>query len=634
MPSAEQILKQYWGYNGFRPLQGEIIESILSQRDTLALLPTGAGKSVCYQVPALLQDGFCLVVSPLIALMKDQVEQLRERGILAECIHAGMHYMDVKRVLENMLHGPYKLLYVSPERLQTELFKEYLPSFNISFIAVDEAHCISQWGHDFRPDYLKIAALRRLFEVPVLALTASATPDVQRDIAKQLQLSTPAVFTQSFERSNIFYEVRYSESRNNDVLQFLREQQGCSIVYCRSRKSTEILAKFLIQHNIAATAYHAGMPKDKRDEAQRAWMKNESRVMVATTAFGMGIDKPDVRSVIHYDIPEHLEAYYQESGRAGRDGKASYSLLLSNKLGVENLKASIELRFPKEDYLRQVYQSVVEYLQVPTGTQPDRYFDFDLAEFCKYFKLEATAASYALKLLEQEGLWTMSDAVFSPATIQFTCTREELEHVTTRYPEIVMLTTALLRLYGTIFLYPTAIRLGAIAKQIRRRQDETDALLLQLHRNGLLEYNKPKDGPQLFFHHYRVDSQHLIINVQRIATLRQQHKARLDAMIAYLEAATACRTRMMLAYFGEYNNQDCRHCDNCRTKQQKKQTLNTKEIKARILHLAAQPDIVTLQQLPDSFPAAIRNEVTALIRELVDVGELKMSANGSVYIAK
>jgi ATP-dependent DNA helicase RecQ len=634
LPAAQQILKQYWGYHDFRPLQGEIIQSILNKRDTLALLPTGAGKSLCYQVPALMQEGFCLVVSPLIALMKDQVERLNEMDIRAECIHAGMHYMDVKRVLENMLHGPYKLLYVSPERLQTELFKEYLPSFNISFVAVDEAHCISQWGHDFRPDYLKIATLRKVFGVPVLALTATATPEVEKDIVKQLQLSSPAVFTQSFERSNIFYDVRYSENRNNDVLESLQQHDGCSIVYCRSRKSTEALAKFLIQHNIAATAYHAGMPKEKREEAQQAWMRNESRVMVATTAFGMGIDKADVRSVIHYDIPEHLEAYYQESGRAGRDGNTSVSLLLFNKMNVNNLKDSVELRFPKENYLRQVYQSVVEYLQVATGTQPDRYFDFDLAAFSKYFKLEATAASYALKLLEQEGLWTLSDAVFSPATIQFTCTREELDHVTSRYPEIATVVTSVLRLYGTVFLYPTAIRIGAIARQTRRRQEETDALLMQLHRNGILEYNKPKDGPQLFFHHYRVDSQHLIINVQRIATLRQQHQARVDAMIAYLEAATACRTRMMLAYFGEYSNRDCGHCDHCAVKQGRQQKVNIKELKARSLQLAAEPGADALQQISQQFPLAIRDDVAALIRELVDEGELKMNANGSVYIAK
>lgn len=631
LPVIEQILKQYWGYNGFRPLQQEIIESILAGRDTLALLPTGGGKSLCYQVPALAQPGLCLVISPLIALMQDQVKRLKSLEIPAECIHSGMHYMDVKRILENTVQRAYKLLYVSPERLQTGLFLEYLPAFDLRMIAVDEAHCISQWGHDFRPDYLKIAFLKDIFKtIPVLALTASATPVVQEDIITQLQLERPAIFLQSFERVNITYEVCYSENKNRDVADFLKTSTGASIIYCRSRRQTEALSKHLAQHDIPSLFYHAGMSREKRENAQQAWMNDEVKTMIATTAFGMGIDKPDVRAVIHYDAPEHLEAYYQETGRAGRDGKTATALALYNQTDINRLVDSTGIQFPPETYLRQVYQSVAEYLQIPIGTEPHQYYPFDLQDFCKKFGLQAVPASHALRLLEQEDLWTITEAAFHPAAIFITATRNELDELAVTYPDLGMVVTILLRLYGTLFSHPTAIYLPVIARQLKIKQELAEQFIYKLQDMEILEYRKPLDKPQLFFHHYRVDSRHLLIDMKRITRLRQQHESRTKAMVHFLKNDNICRNRVLLSYFGEKPGKDCMHCDICAAKH----TISRqpeKTLRENILQLL-EKETITIHELDTHFPPAIRTQITALIRAMIDEGSLRLSPNGGISI--
>jgi ATP-dependent DNA helicase RecQ len=628
LTAAEQILKKYWGYDGFRPLQQEIINSILGNKDTLALLPTGGGKSVCYQVPAMLQEGVCLVISPLIALMLDQVGRLQQLDIPAACIHSGMHYNEVKRILGNTIHGAYKLLYLSPERLQTQQFRDYLGEMDLGMVAVDEAHCVSQWGHDFRPDYLKIAEIRGMFKtVPFLALTATATPEVQQDIVTQLQLRSPAVIKQSFARQNIFYDVRYSENKNADTLK--NTNNGCSIVYCRSRRQTEAICKYLGDFGVKAVAYHAGMTKELREKAQEQWMNNVRPVMAATTAFGMGIDKADVRTIVHYDAPENLEAYYQEAGRAGRDGKPSAALALYNSTDINRLRDSVALHYPAGPYLRQVYQAVAEYLQIPISAQPDKYYPFDLYDFCKKFSLQANAALHALKLLEQEGLWTLTEAVYSPATIQFIADRHVLDNLAAMHPDLGYVTLGLLRMYNTIFHFPTPVRETGIAKQLKMKMDELLPLLDRLDKMEILEYNRPGVGPQLFFHHYRVDSRHLIIDLERISTLRKRHEARTDAMIAFLENRSTCRERVVLTYFGERPVSDCGHCDVCRDR--RAVSIDERQLKDELLKKIRERPNITVNELVMSYSKPVKENAMEIIRTMVDEN-LILYANGVVTV--
>ena len=630
MPSPQQILKQYWGYDAFRPLQEDIINSVLEGKDTLALLPTGGGKSLCYQVPALIMDGLCLVISPLIALMKDQVARLKEQNVPAACIYAGMHYMEVKSLLSSAVHGGYKLLYISPERLQTEMFRDYLPELDVQLVAIDEAHCISQWGHDFRPDYMRIAEVRGEFpNVPLLALTASATQEVKKDIITQLQFKQPNIFAQSFERKNIFYEVAYSENKAADTLHEINPN-NTTLIYCRSRRQTEQAARQLSKEGINAISYHAGMSKDRREEAQQAWMSNEYRIMSATTAFGMGIDKPDVRLVIHYDAPEHPETYYQEAGRAGRDGKPSKAVLLYNSSDIRRLETSIDIQYPPEAYLRQVYQAVVEYLQIPIGNQPDSYFSFELLDFCRKFKLETLPASYALKLLAQEGLWTISEAVFKPATIHFTADRYALDNIAETYPNLGIVAITLLRQYNTIFNFPTLVRLSNVAWHLKITIEELERAIKRLRDMDVLEYNKPLEGPQLFFHHLRVDSRHLLINTQRIRLLREKHIARTEAMIAFLQNDTQCRERMLLTYFGEQPDKDCGHCDICSKKT--KILPDNKALQKELYNIIKKNEQINITDLQRQYSSNISNNIATLVRAMVDDGLLLWQQNGILSV--
>ncbi len=626
MPAPEEILKQYWGYDGFRPLQRDIIEAVLSGKDALALLPTGGGKSVCYQVPAMVREGLCLVVSPLIALMQDQVARLTGMGIPAVSLHSGMGYKLVKATLEQAQQGEYKLLYVSPERLQTYLFSDYLPGLDINLIAVDEAHCISQWGHDFRPDYLKIATIRELFtNVPMLALTATATAEVQQDIAKQLQLKKPELFKQSFARKNIYYKVNYSENKNADVLKTMGSQ--CGIIYCRSRKLTELTGKFLKEHEIGAAVYHAGLAKEVREAAQAAWMKNEAPVMVATTAFGMGIDKPDVRMVLHIDSPEHLEAWYQEAGRAGRDGAQANSLTLYNSIDIKRLEESTDLQYPPEAYLRRVYQAIAEYLQIPIGAEPGRYYPFDIFDFCNKFSLAAVEAIYALKLLERDGFWTLSEAVYQPSTVQFITSRHVLDGLSQSHPALAYVATGLLRMFNSIFYYPTAIRESAVAYRLKIKQPELLQALELLHRMEIIEYNKTGEGPQMFFHHRRADSRHLIIDLNRIARLRQRHLDRTDKMIEFLSNTEVCREQFVLNYFGEPDAKPCGHCDICTNNNAKPIKHLAREL---LVQIAAKPQ--TLQQLTVAFTNSQKAAAIAAIRAMIDEGEIIVDVNGALTL--
>ncbi len=630
MQSPEEILKRYWGHSSFRPLQQEIIDSVLLRRDTLALLPTGGGKSICYQLPALMLKGITIVVTPLIALMQEQVEKLLGKDIPAAYIYAGMHRSEVYRILSNAAEGAYKLLYISPERIQTSLFEEFLPVLNIQLIAVDEAHCISQWGHDFRPDYLKVNTLRQVFRnTPILAVTASATPMVESDIITQLQLKDTQVFRQSFERTNIQYSLAYSEQKNSEIVALLQEHTGSGIVYCRSRKQTEILAKQLQAHGINALPYHAGMQNEIRTNYRLLWTNNEVPVMVATTAFGMGIDKPDVRTVIHYDIPEHIEAYYQESGRAGRDGKSATSVLLYNHQDIYKLQVSTATQFPPYDFIRTVYQSVAEYLHIAIGTEPHKYYDFDLADFCKKFRLPAITTTRALKLLEQEGLWTLTESVFNPTTVHILADRHELDNIGRTYPDMHLLITTMLRLYGTLFYHPTAVNVKVIAKHLGVKAGIISQMLKRLHDTEVIQFNQPKEGPQLFFHHYRVDSRTLIINTERINALKKAHEERTNAMMQFI-TETHCRTKYMMHYFGQQYDKDCGHCDVCAAKTVQK--VDIKELQKDILNILATGGTIHIADLAKILPAYNNQAVATTARQMMDDGILGLSSSNTVFI--
>ena len=421
MEDIHQILKQYWGYDSFRPLQEDIVRGVLEGKDVLALLPTGGGKSICFQVPAIAKDGLCLVISPLIALMKDQVENLKAKGILALSIYSGMSFLEVKKTLQNAAYGNYKFLYVSPERLETNLFLEYLPVMNINLIAVDEAHCISQWGYDFRPPYLRVAGIREhLHNVPVLALTASATLKVQDDICEKLFFGKGQQrFQQSFERPNLSYSVFNIASKQNKLLEILQNVKGSAIVYCKSRKHTKDIADLLTLHHINASYYHAGLSNDERNKRQESWINNTCRVMACTNAFGMGIDKPDVRVVVHYGVPDCLENYYQEAGRAGRDSKKAYAVLLYNNKELEDLRAQADIRYPDKETIKKVYTDIMNYLQIAAGSGEGMSFDFDIAAFTSNFKVDMLMALYAIKALEQEEIISFNEIFFKYTAVRY-----------------------------------------------------------------------------------------------------------------------------------------------------------------------------------------------------------------------
>ena len=558
-----QILHDYWGYNSFRPLQEDIICSILDGNDTLALLPTGGGKSICFQVPAIAQQGLCLVISPLIALMKDQVENLRKRNITAYAIYSGMSRKDVENVLRTAGESNCKFLYVSPERLETNLFKEFLLSLGVSMLVVDEAHCISQWGYDFRPPYLKIAALREeLREVPVLALTASATPEVQKDICDKLEFNREQIFRQAFIRSNLSYSIFMVDSRINKIMDILQKVNGSAIVYCRSRKRTRELSDLLNMNGIVADYYHAGLGQEERSAKQESWISNKTRTIVCTNAFGMGIDKPDVRVVIHADLPDSLENYYQEAGRAGRDGKKAYAVLLYDQKDLAELKDLASTRFPSFQDIRLVYQSLGNYLQIPRGSGIHQSYDFDLTDFRKKFNLDINLALYSMKALEQDGWITFNEQVFRPSKIQFTCLKRELESFQQEYSQYDPLIKAMLRSYEGIFDQPTAINEKNLSYILCDELENITQQLQFLDAANIIRYEKQKEQPQVTFLENRVSADELNINPVNYETRKKQFQKRVRAMSDYV-TDTTCRSKIICTYFGDDNSRDCGICDNC-----------------------------------------------------------------------
>lgn len=564
MTDYRKILKQYWGYDNFRGIQEDIIRSIGEGRDTLGLMPTGGGKSITFQVPALAQEGLCLVITPLIALMKDQVRNLRERGIKATAIYSGMTREEIVIALENCIFGNYKFLYVSPERLDTEIFQIKLRSMHVSLITVDESHCISQWGYDFRPAYLKIADIRQLLPgVPVIALTATATPEVVSDIQQRLQFRQENVFRMSFERKNLAYVVRHTEDKESELLHILQRVDGSGIVYTRNRKKTKEISLFLNRNHITATFYHAGLNDETKDSRQKAWLKGEFRVMVATNAFGMGIDKPDVRVVIHADVPDSPEAYFQEAGRAGRDGMKAYAVLLFCARDKITLKQRVSDTFPEKSYIRKIYEDINFYYQMAMGDGRGCTFAFNIDEFCRNFKHFPVQTDSALKILTRAGYLEYTDEQDNASRIMFTITKEELYRIREQSEDIEKLIRILLRSYTGLFTDYAYISEDNLSTRSGLSKQQIYETLLSLSRQHILHYIPAKKTPYIIYTRERQETERVYLSKEVYEDRKESYVQRINAMIEYAESENRCRSRMLLRYFGEKNEHNCGQCDVC-----------------------------------------------------------------------
>ena len=559
-----KILKDYWGYDNFRGIQEDIIRSIGSGRDTLGLMPTGGGKSITFQVPAMAKDGLCIVITPLIALMKDQVRNLRDRGIKAVAIYSGMTREEIIIALENCIFGNYKFLYISPERLDTEIFRIKLRSMKVSLITVDESHCISQWGYDFRPAYLKISEIRNLLPgVPVLALTATATPEVVKDIQQRLAFKEENVFRMSFERKNLAYIVRRTESKQEELLHILKHVDGSAIVYAHNRKRTKEYAQLLNENGITATFYHAGLSNETKDQRQKSWVKGETRVMVATNAFGMGIDKPDVRLVVHVDIPDSPEAYFQEAGRGGRDGKKAYAVLLYARSDKATLKKRITDTFPEKDYIRTVYEHLNYYYQMAMGDGLGCTREFNIDEFCRNFKHFPIQVDSALKILTRAGYLEYTDEQDNNSRLMFTLTKEELYRIHETSPETEKLINIILRSYTGVFTEYAYINEGTLSLRTGMTRQQVYDTLISLTRRRILHYIPGKKTPYIIYTRERQEADRLIFTKEVYEDRKESFIRRIEAMTEYAETEDKCRSRMLLLYFGEKNEHNCGQCDVC-----------------------------------------------------------------------
>ncbi|MBM0144746.1 RecQ family ATP-dependent DNA helicase [Prevotella copri] len=560
----QSILQKYWGYPDFRGIQRNIIESIASGRDTLGLMPTGGGKSITFQVPALAQEGVCIVITPLIALMKDQVQHLREHGILADAIYADKSRSEILQTLDNAIFGGVKILYVSPERLASEMFQTKLRHIHVNFITVDEAHCISQWGYDFRPSYLQIASIREMKSgIPILALTATATPEVVDDIQERLHFKEKNVFKMSFERKNLAYVVREAEDKQGEMIHILQSVGGSAIVYARSRKRTKEMAQLLSQQGITATFYHAGLDPDVKDQRQKAWQKDEVRVMCATNAFGMGIDKPDVRVVIHIDCPDSLEAYFQEAGRAGRDGQKSYAVLLYNKHDELKLCKRVDDTFPPKELIQDIYEHLAYFYQIGVGSGQGKTFEFDIEKFCVTYKYFPTKVDAALRILERSGYLHYEDNPDGKARVMFLLGRNDLYQLDQLAPSQDAVVTALLRSYGSLFVDLTYIDEALIARQAELTIQQVYFALKSLAARHIIQFIPRRKIPFISYTRDRVDGDKVVIPKEVWESRREQYEKRIKSMIRYAKNDEVCRSRQLLAYFGEENDRDCKQCDVC-----------------------------------------------------------------------
>lgn len=616
--TPQQVLKKFWGYDSFRSMQLDIINSVLDGKDTLALLPTGGGKSICFQVPTLCQEGICIVVSPLIALMKDQVYNLNKRGIPAVAIYSGMHYKEIDRTFDNCVYGKIKFLYLSPERLMTDLAQERIKKMNVNLIAIDEAHCISQWGYDFRPPYLEIAKIRELHpKVPFLALTATATSEVVIDIQERLEFRKENVFQKSFLRDNLAYVVLKEDGKLEKTVEILRKVKGSSVIYVRNRKKTKETAQHLQRNGIRADFYHAGLTNNIRSQKQENWINNKVRVMVSTNAFGMGIDKPDVRTVIHLSLPDSLEAYFQEAGRAGRDGEKAFAILLYNENDKAELERQYEQSYPTFSEIKRVYQALGSYFQLAIGSGLGESFDFELIKFCKYFNLKVVPTYSALKILVQEGWIFLTESVYLPSTLMVVATKEELYDFKLKNKGFDNLITTILRTYHGAFNNFVNINEQQLARFLKIAERRLRHALELLEQNGIVEYRPYKETPQVIFMQPRADANNLTIDNKRYEFLKKRQASRISSAIEYA-TKPQCRSQLLLAYFGENEVEPCGKCDVCTNRNSDEISDEQFKLYQNKIEEFIQANELTTKQLVSKFPAHHHKKIYKVLRMLAE----------------
>jgi len=641
-----QILKQYWNYDQFRPLQEDIIEAVLEKKDVLALLPTGGGKSICFQIPALAVEGICIVISPLIALMKDQVEQLEKRGIMAKAIFSGMSYREIDIALDNCVYGKVKFLYISPERLKTEVFKERVKKMNVSLLAIDEAHCISQWGYDFRPSYLEIATFRESFpEVPCIALTATATKEVRADIQEKLQFGRgkSQVFQKSFARENLSYSCLYEEDKEKRLLKILQNVGGSAVVYVQSRKRTKSVAEFLVKNKISADFYHAGLSNEARSAKQESWIKSKTRVIVATNAFGMGIDKPDVRTVVHLGLTNSLEAYYQEAGRAGRDEKKAYGVLLYNQADIDELERRTAQIFPHVDVVRNTYQRLANYYKIAVGSGEMTNYDFEIEEFIKTFpkvndkSIDYLSVYYAIQELEKQGFIQLNEAVSKPSRIMFLVDSIKLYEFQIANANLDIFIKTVLRMYGgEIFTNYSNISESQLAKKLMIDLQSVANQLLFLQKSNIIDYSPQKDKPQLTFLTPRYHAPDLPFDFKKYQIRQEREKLKIGAVVHYVKHEKRCRTQLLLEYFDEFTDKTCGVCDNCLTnkKLEQHQSQDENEKYTSLVINALKYTALSIKDLiEDIKPKQVKNFL-AHLQKMVASGEIRYNDAGDLRLPK